>query len=114
MNPTELIAWTSAGGAVMALVIRGGTWLFASLAARSTDRRLDLNMVIARQDGEIADLKKEMTESEAACMARIRGLEERVREAEAASARMEGVLYRWGFERSGLGWKRNGEPEEKP
>ncbi len=107
MNPTELIAWTSAGGAVMALVIRGGTWLFASLAARSTDRRLDLNMVIARQDGEIADLKKEMAEEQATCAARIRALEDRVIEAERAAARMEGVLYRLGYERSGQGWQRS-------
>ncbi len=91
----------------MALVIKGATWLFGEVAKRNADRRADLATIITRQDEEIQSLKAEMAGHERECDQRIRLLEERTSEAERAAARMEGVLYRLGYERSGQGWQRS-------
>ncbi len=96
----------------MALVIKGATWLFSETAKRNADRRTDLATIIARQDEEIQALKAEMANYERECNQRIRALEDRTAEAERASARMEGVLYRLGYERTSGGWQRNAGDKE--
>ncbi len=104
--------YTTAGGAAMASLIKGGTWLFGAMAKRGADRRADLNTIIARQDVEIGALKAEIEKGEAESQRRIRELEERTAEAERQSARMEGVLYRMGMERTDRGWRRHDEGEK--
>ncbi len=101
--------YTTAGGAAMATLIKGGTWLFASVASRNADRRVDLTTIITRQDVEIQELKEEVERCEAGYLRRIRELEERAAEADRQSARMEGVLYRMGYERTDRGWRRHEE-----
>ncbi len=82
----------------MALLVTTGTRLFGAMAKRHGDRRTDLATIITRLDTEIESLK-----------ANIDKCEDEKRKAEQQTARMEGVLFRLGYERTDRGWRRNGE-----
>ncbi len=98
MTAAELLAYITAGGAAMATLIKGGEWLLGAMAKRHGDRRTDLATIITRLDAEIERLKAETEKCE-----------DEKREAEQQSARMEGVLYRMGMERTDRGWRHNSE-----
>lgn len=115
MNAQELLIAVFGGGGVIAGIIKLGEWLFGASAKRAADRRSSLEEDIKRrdtdldrQDQDIRELRQAINDQRNDYERRINECWERVRRAEGERAIAEGQLYRFGFEKTERGWKRNG------
>lgn len=110
MTPSEFAAWLGGCGAALGLLIKAGEWIGGRMAIHATERRRDITEMLDRQDSEIKELRAALNSERDDCEERVKSLEERVQQAERDRARMEGVLYRMGWERDGERWKRQQNP----
>lgn len=105
VSPTEFTAWVGSASGLILMVARGASWVSRFKAAHTAERRAGASEALAIKDGIITDLRSELEREQKITLE----LTQRAERAERERWQMENLLYRFGFERTKEGWKRNGE-----